>query len=234
MVFATLMVLVVAITPIVVDGSWRVIAAWRGLKPGPPADFSAFTPYSAIVLQAVLLWGAVRGARVAANGDLARGLAYRPVRRRGLIALFAVLVLTWDAAAVSALGWFVSRGGQAPKLPSAISTMPPGFALAAIHIVFLAVLAPVVEELFFRGWLWSALRKTWSPGLTMTWTTGLWLGMHFMDGSLRPLILLPTGILLALARQYGDSVRASMVLHLMNNGMVVAVQLAALLLAGSA
>jgi hypothetical protein len=66
----------------------------------------------------------------------------------------------------------------------------------------------------------------------MTWTTGLWLAMHFMDGTWRPFLLLPTGILLGLARHYGDSVRASLTLHLINNGMVVLIQLAALLLAG--
>jgi membrane protease YdiL (CAAX protease family) len=146
--------------------------------------------------------------------------------------MLAFLTLVWDAAAIGALGWIVAHGGQAPVLPSQISHMPPGAALAAIHIAFLGLIAPVTEELFFRGWLWSALRKTWSPARTMTWTTGLWLAMHFMDGTWRPFLLLPTGILLGLARHYGDSVRASLTLHLINNGMVVLIHLAALLLAG--
>jgi len=232
MLFAIVTVLVVALSPTVIDGSLRVIAVLRHHKPNPPADFSAFMPYSAIALQVVLLWGAIRGARVSRPGNLAAGLANRPVSRRGLVAVFAVLMVAWDAAAIGILGWIVTHGGHAPTLPSQIATMPSDVAVAVIHIVFLAVLAPVAEELFFRGWLWTALRTTWSPARTMAWTTGLWLAMHFMDGAGRALFLLPTGILLGLARHHGDSVRASLILHLINNGLVVLVQLAALLLAG--
>jgi hypothetical protein len=80
MLFATVMVFVVALSPIVIDGSLRVIAALRHLKPNPPADFSAFLPYSAIALQVVLLWGAIRGARAASPEKLGAGLANRPLR----------------------------------------------------------------------------------------------------------------------------------------------------------
>lgn len=232
MLLATASVFVVALTPIIIDGLWRVTEALRHQKPGPPTDFATFLPYTGIVLQLVLLWGAIRGADAAAPKNRAAGLADRPVSRRGLVALFAVLLLLWEATAIGTLAWIVTHGGHIPNLPPQLAIMPRNVALALLNITFLAVLAPVSEELFFRGWLWTALRTTWSPATTMTWTTGLWLAMHLADGTGRALFLIPTGILLALARQYGDSVRASLILHLMNNGMVVAIQLAALLLAG--
>jgi len=233
MLFSIAMVFVVALTPVAVDGVLRIIAAARHLPPRPSTDFSAFFPYSAIALQAVLLWGAFRGARVAAAGNLRAGLADRPVKRRGLVLLLALLILVWDLGAVGALGWMVEHGGQAPVLPTEIAKMPTGIGWAALHIAFLGLIAPIAEELFFRGWLWTALRKSWSPAKTMVWTTGPWLALHFMDGTWRAFLLLPIGILLALARHYGDSIRASLILHLMNNGMVVMVQLAALMLAGA-
>ncbi|HEX4368337.1 MAG TPA: type II CAAX endopeptidase family protein [Rhodopila sp.] len=232
MLLALAAVFVVALFPIIIDGLWRVIKALRHQNPGPPADFSTFLPYTAIALQLVLLWGAIRGADAVSPQNRAAGLADRPVSRRGLVGLFAVLLLIWEATAIGTLAWIVMHGGHIPKLPQQLAIMPRGLALALLHIVFLAVLAPVCEELFFRGWLWTALRTTWSPTRTATWTTGMWLAMHLMDGTGRALLLLPTGILLALARHYGKSVRASLALHLMNNGLVVVIQLAVVLLAG--
>jgi hypothetical protein len=46
------------------------------------------------------------------------------------------------------------------------------------------------------------------------------------------LILLPTAVLLCLARHYGGSVRASLLVHVVNNATAVAIQIAARLLAG--
>ncbi|HEY4173623.1 MAG TPA: CPBP family intramembrane glutamic endopeptidase [Rhodopila sp.] len=232
MLLAIAAVFVVALTPIIIDGLWHITEALRHQKPGPPTDFSTFLPYTSIVLELVLFWGAIRGADAASPKNRAAGLANRPIARLGLIALFAVLLLVWEATAIGTLAWIVTHGGHVPTLPPQLTIMPRNLALALLHIAFLAVLAPVAEELFFRGWLWTALRTTWSPATTAAWTTGLWLAMHLADGTGRALFLLPTGILLALARHYGDSVRASLTLHLMNNGLVVAIQLAALLAAG--
>jgi membrane protease YdiL (CAAX protease family) len=229
MVIATAVGFAILLIPAVVDGISSGIAARRGLKPDPPTDMSAFILCSVLALQVTLLWGSLRGARATAAGNLSVGLANRPVSRRELVTLLAALILVWDTAATSALAWIVAHGGRAPALPSQITQMPSNISLAAIHIAFLALAAPLAEELFFRGWLWSALRKSWSPAWTLTWTTGLWLAMHALDGTWRSVILLPTGIILGLARHYGDSVRASLLLHVMNNSIIVLVQLAVLL-----
>ena len=45
------------------------------------------------------------------------------------------------------------------------------------------------------------------------------------------LVLVPMAILLSLARHHGGSVRASLVLHVANNTVVAAIQLAGLLIA---
>src|ERR1700742_644043 len=77
MLLAIASVFVVALTPIVIDGLWRVIKALRHQNPGPPTDFSALLPYAAIALQLVLLWGAIRGADTASPKNRAAGLANR-------------------------------------------------------------------------------------------------------------------------------------------------------------
>jgi len=226
MFFAVAMVFIVEFGTAFVDGISAGFATARGLSPKPPMDDAVCAAYAAIALQAMLLWGALRGARAAAS-SLSAGLANRPVRRRGLVALFAVLILVWDAAAIGTLAWIIAHGGHAPVVPQDIARMPDSVGLAATHIALIALIAPVAEELFFRGWLWTALRKSWSPTGTLCCTSGLWLAMHVLDGTWRPLVLLPTGILLGLARHHGDSVRASLALHLMNNSIVVLGQLAA-------
>jgi membrane protease YdiL (CAAX protease family) len=173
-------------------------------------------------------FGSCAGRKASATGQIDER------SRRELMTLLAALILVWDTAATSALAWIVAHGGHAPALPLQITQMPSNIGLAAIHIAFLALAAPLAEELFFRGWLWSALGKSWSPARTLTWTSGLWLAMHALDGTWRSVILLPTGIILGLARHYGDSVRASLLLHVMNNSIVVLVQPAVLLASSGA
>jgi membrane protease YdiL (CAAX protease family) len=104
--------------------------------------------------------------------------------------------------------------------------------MLVIMLLLAVAVAPVAEELFFRGWLWTALRRSWGVWPTALCTAGLWLGIHAIDGPVRALILLPTAILLCLARYYGGSVRASLLVHVVNNGTAVAIQMAARLLAG--
>jgi len=227
-------VFVIVLVPAAIDGISGGLAASRGQTRGPSVDYGALAPYASIALQFMLLWGAIRGARSAGRGNIAEGLANRPVSGRGRVTLFAILILAWDTAAVGTLVWFVAHGGHPPVVPTEIAQLPQNAAIAAIHIAFLALLAPVAEELFFRGWLWTALRKTWPPAWTLTATSALWLSMHALDGTWRPLLLLPTAILLGLARHYGNSVRASLILHLMNNSLVVLLQIAAIMASATA
>jgi hypothetical protein len=77
--------------------------------------------------------------------------------------------------------------------------------------------APIAEELFFRGWLWTGLRRTVSPVPTALITSALWLACHLTNGLRYPLALLPAAAILSLARHYGGSVRASIALHFWNN-----------------
>ena len=229
MAFAAATAFLFTLVPAAIEGIRHGYESAKGLTPPPPLDLAAFAPYGTIGLQAILLWGALRGAAAAAGGNISAGLANRPVKRRGLVTVFAMLILVWDVTAIAALVWMVQHGGHAPTLSDQLAKMPRAAGAGAIHIALLSLLAPVAEELFFRGWLWGALRKTWSPAPVLCCTSGLWLAMHLLDGSWRAILLLPTAILLGLARHHGDSVRASLWPHLMNNSLVVLIQIAALL-----
>jgi uncharacterized protein len=187
-----------------------------------------------LALQATLLLADLKQGRSVGRGDLRIGLGTGPMRRRWLIAVFAGLILAWVIAYVAILIRFQAVNAYvATRVPSVL-TLPVlgGPLLMAIMLLLAVAVAPVAEELFFRGWLWTALRRSWGVWPTALCTAGLWLAIHAIDGPVRALILLPTAILLCLARHYGGSVRASLLVHVVNNVTAVAIQIAARLLAG--
>ncbi|MDP1878807.1 MAG: CPBP family intramembrane metalloprotease [Actinomycetota bacterium] len=84
-------------------------------------------------------------------------------------------------------------------------------ALTAFALIVL-VGAPVVEELFFRGFLYGALRKRGvGTALTVIVSAVVFAGFHLEP--LRFLVLLPTGLVLGWVRARTESTGASMVAH---------------------
>jgi uncharacterized protein len=195
-------------------------------------DLFAYALISTLVLQATLLLADLKQGRSVGHGNLANGLGAGPMRRPRLIAALAGLLIAWDLAVVASLVQIPGLAAHlASKLPIALALhMSAGPIVLAGHMLLLAAVAPVAEELFFRGWLWTALRRSWGVWPTALCTAGPWLAMHTLDGPIRAVLLLPTAVLLSLARHHGGSVRASLALHLANNTTAVAIQLAVLLL----
>lgn len=191
----------------------------------------AYALPATIALQAILLLGSWWQARFVGQGSRAAGLGWRPVRRPRLVAGFALLMVVWVLCYIAIIihvrpvAVFISR--DVPHTP--VLTMEGGAALNVVRMLLIAVLAPVAEELFFRGWLWTALRRSWGALPTALWTGGIWLCLHALEGAVRVPILVPAAVLLSLARHYGGSVRASLPVHFANNAAAVAIQLIALL-----
>jgi uncharacterized protein len=94
-------------------------------------------------------------------------------------------------------------------------------ALAVITGVFVIGLAPVVEEFFFRGFLYQALRTrlgVWGGAVT----SGLIFGaIHFKPEFLVPLAVL--GTVLALVFQKTGSLWPCILIHAANNALAFAV-----------
>ena len=183
-----------------------------------------------LALQATLLFADLRQGRIFGHGHLAAGLGAGPVQRQGLVAALLLAMIAWVLAYILFLvrfqevASFIAR--EAPPTP--VLTMTGGPALIVVRLILIGFLAPVAEELFFRGWFWTALRRSWSVWPTALCTGGIWVALHALEGMVRVPILIPAAILLSLARHYGGSVRASIPLHIANNVTAVAVQLVAL------
>lgn len=86
----------------------------------------------------------------------------------------------------------------------------------AVAVFCCAVLiAPVCEEIIFRGLLWGALEWRWGRWVAMSVTTVVFALAHF-ELTRAPILLL-VGIPLGLSRMYGGTLLSSIVAHQVTN-----------------
>lgn len=162
------------------------------------------------------LWATRGGSRGRGNGariDLGIALSWSDVGWGALFG-FAGLFAGGIGAVITAaiVGDFSSAAGEA----AAELTNTSSFISLFIFAVMIAVGAPIVEELAFRGLLFNSLRKRGVGAIvTVLITAAVFTLFHFEP--VRILVLLPIGITLGLARLKGKSLGAPMVAHGINN-----------------
>ena len=82
----------------------------------------------------------------------------------------------------------------------------------------LAVLiAPVTEELLFRGWIYTGLRFHWGLWPALLTTSALFACAHYENTHLYALAVFPIGLALGVIRERTGSVKASILFHALNN-----------------
>jgi membrane protease YdiL (CAAX protease family) len=149
-------------------------------------------------------------------------VAHFALRRVGRGALGAGLL-----AGVAALGVDLLQASAMPSLPpdgASGSAAPSDWSLGAA--VFYAVLvAPVCEEFFFRGALWSVLEERGGRWLAALATSLLFAAAHFQWIKLPG--TLAFALMAAALRWRFGSVVPGMVAHVVANGLLAAVVLAA-------
>jgi len=151
--------------------------------------------------------------RIVGHGNLRAGLGYQPSARRPIVVLMAILIaayaILWDV-----IHYVYFRDLVYQRF--VIDESSPWLSLT--HAFFSVLLAPLSEELFFRGWLWIGLRKHWGALPTGVLTGMVWIGMR------SPQIwvwFLPVAVMLSVARHFGQSVRASIALHMLYSFIVL-------------
>jgi membrane protease YdiL (CAAX protease family) len=155
----------------------------------------------------VILLGAFMQGRVVGNGNVHFGLADAPVSNRALVAWLAVAGVVYAVLVRLALR-------NAPRGLNSVLLITPERPAHNLYVFFLGIcLAPLSEELFLRGWMWTALRKNWDVRPTAVLTGAIWLVAHLANGFGAPFVLLPLAIILAAARHVGQSVRAPIAIH---------------------
>lgn len=86
-------------------------------------------------------------------------------------------------------------------------------------LLLIAVIAPIAEELFFRGMLYPVLRRRWSPRWAIVANAMLFALVHFIPLLLPALFFI--GLILAWVRERTQSIIPGILLHAMQNGLVV-------------
>lgn len=159
----------------------------------------------------MLLIATRRRSAVVGRGNRRQGVGDGPIKRWWLLIVLALLTAVW--AFFAAAVWHALL----PQWVTAWRNASP-WTLAAFTMLTI-VLSPLAEELFFRGWLWTGLRRHWRAFPTALLTCSLWLAVHIGRGVLVPIILLPTAIILGFARHF-CGIRAAIVLHAAYNLVV--------------
>lgn len=90
----------------------------------------------------------------------------------------------------------------------------------SIAFIVVAVLAPLLEELFFRGFIYRTFKKTWPVWLASILTAVVFALVHFQFQTFLPLFFL--GLILNYAYQRTGSLWTSVAFHSLNNTIAFA------------
>ncbi|CAD5246723.1 CAAX protease self-immunity [Bosea sp. 62] len=159
--------------------------------------------------------GTVLAAWVVDGRGLGGSLALSwPTDRRTVIWFADVLLLVLAAEAIAAVSGFLGSIEDLKAMSSSERSWL-GFLNAVL-------LAPVVEEVLFRGLLFTRLRQrfsTWPVLAVVTLAFGL---LHAENGLLHVVSVLPAGAFLGFAREYSGGIGLPIVLHACMNLAIVA------------
>ncbi|MDP1967285.1 MAG: type II CAAX endopeptidase family protein [Reyranella sp.] len=134
-----------------------------------------------------------------------RAVGWRPV-------LFGTLGTAAVSIAVSQIG----LEPQGVKQAMRIAQEPAAFLLS---LALLAGLAPLVEELVFRGLLYGWLESRWGGGIAFVASSLAFAAAHVEPA--HAFLVLPLGLLFGLLRWRTGSLWPSLVAHMANNGLAV-------------
>jgi membrane protease YdiL (CAAX protease family) len=160
----------------------------------------------------------VRG-RIVGFGNIKSGLGNNPVSRLPIIVCLAVIIVGYVALLSFVLPG-VKLSDAVVRTLHSLSTRAAVLVAVVFFLeqILLGVIAPIAEESLFRGWLWTGLQRHWAVLPTALLTSTFWLALHVeREYPLKPLVLVPVAIILALARHLGKSVRAPIALHMIYN-----------------
>jgi ABC-2 type transport system permease protein/sodium transport system permease protein len=167
------------------------------------------------------------GAPLLATWGRARMTSAFALRPPSLLSVLGALLLgasLWPFETQWAL-WLRAMGvDRGAGLSAALRPLLESWRGQAVLFVSLAVIAPLVEEWFFRGYLYSALRTIWRPAATVV-GSGLLFGLFHLlalDGLAWERLPATTalGLLLGWVRLRTGSVWPCMLLHMAHNGVL--------------
>ena len=149
-----------------------------------------------------------------------RLLGLRPFRLKAIWIMLATLVVYYIAAGLFAS--LVLKPDQ-EDIGGELGVGNPSILIAVLAVVMIVGLAPVAEELFFRGFLFAGLRTRWSLWPAAI-TSGLIFGLvHAPTGITTVVPLAVLGFALCWLYDRTGSLWPCVIAHMINNGLALAV-----------
>lgn len=141
----------------------------------------------------------------------------RPRGRRWQVATIVLATLVYATVATLLLTLTQSR--------RIVAAGPTDYVLLATLAANLVLLAPLAEELFFRGWLYTGLRQRLTFWPSFVVTAALFAAIHWDANHRRILMVAPLALALGVLRELTGSIKATMALHALYNLIIVAITL---------
>ena len=153
-------------------------------------------------------------------------IGWRPFKQPGWLILSALLGVITFFVMLYISAWMIKLFPQwaQPQTATELIMQAEGIWESAAVIVMVSVLAPVSEELLFRGYIYHSMRQQYSMWFSVIMTSLMFGCMHYDLFRLLPLTLV--GVCLNLIAIRSDSLWGSMVMHGVWNFMMAAIVLA--------
>lgn len=159
---------------------------------------------------AVLIVARVRGGR--RWRDLVAWRPWTPLRGAGYFWGLVVLVILYSLGADAAIAHLY------PKFQDLVH-MPKETKWVILFVILASVFAPITEELLFRGWLYTSLRRAIGVPAGILVTAVLFALAHWERTHLYALAVFPVGLALGYIRERTGSIKATMTFHAVYNGI---------------
>lgn len=158
-----------------------------------------------------------------AIGLLAVAVAVAPLGRAAPPAL-GLRPANWKYAVFGALGTLalsvaVSQLGIEPQGMKQVIEVVREPRQLIVSLLLLAVLAPLVEELVFRGLLYGWVAGRWGSVAAWIVSSLAFAAAHYEPAHI--VLVLPLGLLFGWLRRRTDSLLPSLVAHIVNNGFAL-------------
>ena len=212
------------------SASTRVTAAQCVLSFGEASPACHTAEFWFVDLLYILLpAGLLLATHLRRSGSLANCLLVRsPEWRLWQYVVFAFVCLVATGLSHQAV-WFVTAlaGGDTGSLLADFHTfrqhvVSDSLSSSLLFVMFVVLLAPVTEELVFRGFLFSALRGTWLGSVgSAVLLSGVWASLHWGYSWQSVALLFAQGLLYAYAARRTGSIWPAIVGHAVNNLVAV-------------
>lgn len=130
-----------------------------------------------------------------------------------------IIELVGMAAINIIIAYIRGESFENPQLDAISGGQPLALPMLLLLLVLIAGFAPLTEELFFRGMLYGWMRQHWGRVVAIVGSAFIFSVMHFIPLIMPALFFI--GLILGILREWSKSLVPCIVLHMMQNTVVV-------------